>query len=505
MKRITRGADSLEAYYRNLSVSIWQGSLSYSSIPPYHPHISYPEYDLEDLSPYPNPAYEGVRFCLKTLGLDEVNYGTSPWNPLCEIVKTGDTVVIKPNFVSDKHYEDGNIYSVITHPSVIRAIVDYLYKALEGNGRIIIADAPQMDCNFQKLLQKTGLASIQELYFSRYGFELEVLDLRDFWFDGDLSQDIASIVNRHALDGDPLGSVLVNLGKNSAFCGLRNLNKIYGADYNRNETISHHHDDVHEYSVSKTIMNSDVVISLPKLKVHKKVGVTLNTKGLVGIVTNKNCLVHYTIGTPDEGGDQFPSDVLSSKERILIKARKILSDMLLAKKIPKLDRAFESMLKFYRIFFKPWYGTVAYEKAILDNGNWYGNDSAWRMAVDLMHIIFFADSEGGLHDVPQRKIFSIVDGIIGGENNGPLAPDSKFSGVIAAGFNPLATDIACTAIMGFDYRKLKWVEHLLRYQLYTDANRINILGERKFSSALTKQGQYLNFKPHPGWQGYLEL
>jgi hypothetical protein len=148
---------------------------------------------------------------------------------------------------------------------------------------------------------------------------------------------------------------------------------------------------------------------------------------------------------------------------------------------------------------------VASEKAILDAGNWYGNDSAWRMVVDLAHIILFADSNGLLCDIPQRKVFSVVDGIIGGENNGPLTPDAKPSGVVIAGFNPLATDIACTAMMGLNHQKLKWVEYMLHKQFYIDINRINILGEKKLSSALTKPGRYLEFKPHPGWQGHIEL
>ena len=33
-------------------------------------------------------------------------------------------------------------------------------------------------------------------------------------------------------------------------------------------------------------------------------------------------------------------------------------------------------------------------KRLLDAGNWYGNDSAWRMAVDLMKVFLFADRHG---------------------------------------------------------------------------------------------------------------
>jgi uncharacterized protein (DUF362 family) len=98
----------------------------------------------------------------------------------------------------------------------------------------------------------------------------------------------------------------------------------------------------------------------------------------------------------------------------------------------------------------------------------------------------------------------LVDGIIGGENNGPLTPDAKAAGVVVAGFNPLATDIACTAMMGFNYHKLKWVENMLDDQFYVDVDQISILGEQKFLSVITRPGRYLGFQAHPGWQAYLE-
>ena len=422
--------NTLESYYRNPSVSVWQGAVVYSQTPPYHPEANYPEYELGITGAEPNPAYEGVRACLIGLGMDAARFGTRQWNPLREIIQPGDQVVIKPNFVVSKHVRGGNLFAIITHPSVIRAIVDYAYKALSNDGQIIIADSPQMDCNFQELLNATRLASIQELYWEHYRFPINVLDLREFWLEFDLEEQIASVDKRFPLPGDPRGSVLVNLGGKSAFSNRQGLHRIYGADYNRQETIAHHHADVHEYFVSRTVLHSDVLISIPKMKVHKKVGVTLNAKGLVGITTNKNLLVHYTLGTPDQGGDQFPENTLTRRERIIVQSQRYLYDALLARQDPALERVYNSIVKTYRRLVKPWFGGVSPEKRLLDGGNWHGNDSAWRMAVDLMRIAILADKEGTLKETPQRKIFSVVDGIIGGENNGPLVPDRQISGVI---------------------------------------------------------------------------
>ena len=66
--------------------------------------------------------------------------------------------------------------------------------------------------------------------------------------------------------------------------------------------------------ISRTILDADCVINLPKLKTHKKTGVTLCMKNLVGINGNKNWLPHHRLGTPAQGGDQFADD--SVKHRI---------------------------------------------------------------------------------------------------------------------------------------------------------------------------------------------
>jgi uncharacterized protein (DUF362 family) len=169
-----------EEYYKNLLVSIYKGESFYLDLPPFNPHFIYHEYIFKDnISSEPNPAYEAVRNCFRFLKLDIDNFGSCEWNPLRDIINIGDKVVIKPNFVISSHNEGGNLFAIITHPSVIRAVTDYVYKAINGEGEILIADAPQMDCNFNELLEKTKLRSIQELYWEKCKFDINILDLRD--------------------------------------------------------------------------------------------------------------------------------------------------------------------------------------------------------------------------------------------------------------------------------------------------------------------------------------
>src|SRR5581483_2235578 len=54
------------------------------------------------------------------------------------------------------------------------------------------------------------------------------------------------------------------------------------------------------------IIDADVVINLPKLKTHKKAGITCALKNLVGINGNKEYLPHHRVGGLESGGDCYP-------------------------------------------------------------------------------------------------------------------------------------------------------------------------------------------------------
>jgi len=502
---------NLEEIISNLKVSIYHElGVIYPETPPYNPYIAYPEYFLNNVSVKENNVYNAVRNTLFLLGLDKDNFDTPQWNPFKDIVKPTNTVVIKPNFVLSKHNKGGNLFSIITHPSIIRAVVDYAYIALAGKGKIIIADAPQMDCNFKELLKITNLETIKEIYKKELNFDIEIYDLRNFWLDKKGNSKNIYSINRHKLPGDPLGGVLVNLGKQSLFYGVRNYKKFYGADFNREETIKHHHNDIQEYLISKTILSADAVISIPKLKVHKKVGVTLNVKGLVGICVNKNYLVHYTLGTPSEGGDQFPDNVLTLREAMTIKLQRWVCDRFLSRKNAKADFLYRIFKKIGQLFLKPLGFKLSEKKSILDAGNWYGNDSTWRMAVDLLRVFIYADKEGNLQNTPARKMFSLVDGIVGGEGDGPLNPDSKKCDLIIAGFNLCAIDLVCARLMGFDYKKIKILNYILNQKDLSklDINKIRVFGNNNnFENLFNEKNKnkYFNFEPPSGWKGFIEI
>ena len=150
----------------------------YPPKPPFHPGSGYPEYKFGITGP-PNEVYEAVRQVLRLLKLDEENYGSPHWNPFGSLVSPGDTVVIKPNFLWHAHkYFADQFEQVITHGSVIRAIVDYVLLALQGRGKVWITDGPQLDANCDEILRRTGTGDVCDFYKNSTEVPVRFLDLR---------------------------------------------------------------------------------------------------------------------------------------------------------------------------------------------------------------------------------------------------------------------------------------------------------------------------------------
>lgn len=489
------------------SVAIRTERAVYCESAPFHPSDAYPEARFPQRSPEPNAPYAMLRQLFRDMGLDRQHYGAADWNPLGGIVAPGHTVVIKPNFVRHGNERGVDPFAVITHPSILRAIADYVFIALRGEGRIVIADAPQMNCDWNELMRLQRLDAIQEFYSRQFGFPVELYDLRSCGLTDCAQPSYPS--NRVKLPGDPLGSQVINLGKDSLFAGLPSHN-YYGADHDRTETIKHHQGATHEYLVSRTVLAADSLISVPKLKVHKKVGVTLNCKGLVGINTDKNYLIHYRVGTPRMGGDQLP-DQTADADKFLIGLQRWCYDHLLARKTRTGEQVYRAALGGYRKLIKP-IRHVRRNSILRDSGNWHGNDSAWRMTADLIRIAFYADKQGRLRDSPQRRMFSVVDGIMGGELEGPLAPTPVASGALLAGEDFVSVDLAATRLMGFDPTRLKQfapafaADPSLRcdpLQFTVSVNGRTVSGAELLSPDW--ESPLAAFRPHPGWTGTIEV
>lgn len=131
------------------------------------------------------------------------------------------------------------------------------------------------------------------------------------------------------------------------------------------------------------------------------------------------------------------------------------------------------------------------------------------MAVDLLRIFIYADKEGNLKNTPARKMFSLVDGMVGGEGNGPLNPDSKKCSLIVSGFNFCAVDLVCARIMGFDYKKIKILDYILNqkdlFKINVDKIKLSSNDDYKDLFNEKNKNRYFNFKPPIGWKGFIEI
>jgi uncharacterized protein (DUF362 family) len=480
-------------------VEVATEALRYSERPPFAPDTQYPELLFKADSTSPNPSYRSVRELLQILGYDGEHFGTAHWNPLGWLIRPGETVFLKPNMIAHKHTDNDDWEYVITHGSALRAVVDYVYIALKGTGRIVIGDAPQTDSKFDKIIAEMGLPEIKALYAREKNFAIDIVDLRhEHWIDKD-----GIYVDTVPLPGDPQGTIAVDLGRDSLFSEIDGQGKrYYGAYYDVEETNSHHRDGKHQYCISRSPIAADVFISVPKLKTHKKCGLTVNLKGLVGINGNKNWLPHYIFGAPETGGDQFPraSNRGALENWLVVNAKKLLLErnrpvQYLARKSKKLG---------YKLFGR--------NENVVRSGNWHGNDTVWRMSLDLNRILLYANPDATMRPAGQpKRYFSIVDGHYAMEGNGPVAGTLRKTGMMLGGPNPVAVDAACAAVMGFDYRKLPIIARAFddhRYPLAVDQHATidcaSNIERWKGNPAKWNDRDLLNFRPHFAWQGQIE-
>lgn len=413
----------------------------------YRPSICYPEYIFGDfLSSTVNEVYDMVREGLFRMGLDSARYGTKDWNPLGTYIRHGDTVLLKPNFVMHENGSGAGIECLITHPSVIAAVVDYVFIALGGTGKVILGDAPIQDCHWEELLENGGIDAMLAFYKER-GLSIELQDFRN------VKRDVKDGVYADQQQGSSVQhGILVQMGDNSAFAGLpeERLRKMRVTNYDPRIMNRHQAPGVHNYNVSEIVLEADVVISLPKPKTHRFGGITAALKNMVGINANKECLPHHTLGSSAEGGDcyQSSSNTLTEAARHLDARNMFTAD-------GKLQEAAAEWKNYRQLLQK---GQME-EGEKYWNGSWYGNDTIWRTIADLNHILYFADKEGKLQKKPQRKVLIVADMIQGGQRSGPLSPTVAPAGVIAVAEHPLLLDKVLASVMGFDYERIPQLAH----------------------------------------------
>lgn len=472
--------------------------------PPYHPSAAYPEFGAPGgrLSPAlataPNPVFDGVRRLLLSLGLDQASAGTPSWNPLGEWIRPGDRVLIKPNLVRHYHPYGYDCASIVTHGSVLRAICDYALLAAGRHGRIVIADAPLQSCDFAEVVKLAGLDHLSRHYASQ-GIDIPVRDLRLVRTTAERASWFGKVLVQAENPGDPAGYTHVDLGARSAHAETGADSTRYRVTcYDPTRMSRHHGGGRHEYVVANSLLEADVVINVPKLKTHQKAGLTAALKNFVGINGHKDCLPHHIKGAYAEGGDEYRTGNWAKQaDSWLLDAREQTSSTAARKAAAVAHRVLESV----------------HRREGFWQGSWYGNETIARTTIDLNRIVRYAMASGELADQPQRRLFSIVDGVIAGDRDGPLAPSPRPVGVVMAGADPVAVDMAAARVMGFRYRAIPTLRLALdgasgfRLASCEEAAVRMVSSDTRWHGLAPGDptGPSLAFHPHDGWKGHIEL
>lgn len=417
---------------------------------PYHPDEFYPElgnvgYKLELQDK--NEIYAGIREILFEMGLDREHYGTVEWNPFKNLIGEGENVLLKPNLVFHMHPKgDKEMASMVTNAAILRPVIDYVLIATKGKVSITVADAPVQGGDFERVCEIAGVSALQRFYKDK-GIDINVVDMRM----------VRSLLNRmDVLDKRIYQRSVkqyckVDLKDKSELIDVIHKAKRFEiTDYGFGAVKKHHDRTKNEYFIPKEVLEADLFINIPKLKTHRKAGMTCAMKNLVGINGDKTCLAHHTRGTKRSGGDEFSQK--SVKTWLKVRIWTFLKTNWLGIRIASLIKVF--FQKFV------WKGktmkehNMSHAPATFSEGSWYGNDTIWRCVKDLNKIIFYADKSGKMQERKQRNYLCIVDGVLAGEGEGPMEQTTKPFGVVLAGTNPVYVDYVASKLMCYNYKDI---------------------------------------------------
>lgn len=481
----------------------------YCQTPPFHPSEELPEWPFSAQATQDNPAYRGVRRLFHDMGLDAASFGTREWNPLGDMIRPGQTVVLKPNLVT--HFNHGTKHlgltdtdSLVTHGSVVRAVADYAGRAASPGGTLLICDCPLQGTDWAAVVKLTGLDQVVEHLRRAFpSVEVRLVDYRAARADVRGGR----VVRRVVAEPRPEEYIEVDLGTRSLFDTRDNRERGFGvSQYSSRRMRFAHTATVNKYLIPRAVLEADVLINLPKMKTHMKAGVTCALKNLVGINGHKDYLPHFRSGSPRVGGDEYPDGNwwwdLTWK---LVHRDWELDGGPLKSVLGLLGRVCMRV--------SPLFGGFPRHRYELGGGSWSGNDTAWRMVLDVNRALFYYDArKRAVADEPSSHMayLAIVDALVAGEGAGPLSPRPVAAGLLLASYSAVAVDTVATAMMGFDSGLLPMIaraydSHALRLATFLPADvRILDGGESHDVDAYVHARGLVPFSAWIGFRGSIE-
>lgn len=395
-------------------------------------------------SVYPNKALRNVEVLSRCYAVDSI------YCILQDIIKksgydfakyTDSKVLVKPNWVTHYH-KSADAICLTTHPNFILALLKILmsYKPKE----IILGDAPIQGCKWDELITKDFVETVETMS-NASSVPIRIIDFRRTLFSRE-----NNLVDRNSRDIS--NYCIFDLASNSFLEPITSDKPTFRVtNYNPDRLALSHHKGKHLYCIAKEVFDVDYIIALPKAKTHQKTGITNALKLIVGVNGDKDFLPHHRVGGTGFGGDCYPGKNLirRASECILDQANRLIGKMM-----------YKPLSKVSRILWRLSFPADVHHLAAA----WYGNDTTWRMVMDLNVIAKYGKKDGTISEEQQRSILYICDGIIAGQGDGPLNPDPLPLGIVMISENAAQMDRALVAQMGFDLNMIPLVNESLKLE-----------------------------------------
>ena len=263
-----------------------------------------------------------------------------------------------------------------------------------------------------------------------------------------------------------------------------------------------HNLENNKYLIPNSVIQADVVIHMPKLKTHRKAGITCCLKNNIGINGLKNWLPHHRVGSVAEGGDEYLYPNVFKKMYTFF--NEFEDKLVRFKGINPIMNIISMVGAVFYVLYKKFQRDPYYE------GSWWGNNTLWRTILDLNKILLYADKNGQITETPQRNRLYFVDGIISGEKEGPLLPTARKEGLILFGQDPVLIDLAIAELIGFNYKRIPSIFYAFKLtkQQITQFMPEDLLiksNENDWNEKTINTIKHnLSFKPSDGWKGIIE-
>ena len=389
----------------------------------------------------------------------------------------GKKILLKPNWV--KHsYQQFDEICLRTHDDFLIAVLEWVLSKKPAS--VVLGDAPIQGCRWEKVVTATLLNKVETLSL-RYNIPVTIKDFRRVVFD--------TAANNIDVERNPMSAyVIFDVGKKSYLEPItsaeKNLFRV--SQYDPDKFMATHKPGMHKYCITKELFDADIVISLPKVKTHQKTGITAALKNIVGLNGDKDFLPHHRIGGTGMGGDSYPGN---NKLRYWAELALDNANRKKGKQI------YWFWIRLSSLLWKISLPTKQHQPSAA----WFGNDTTWRMVMDLNMIVNYGRADGTLADSPQRFLYSFCDGIVGGQGDGPLRPDPLNLGVVCFTNDSATADVCMADLMGLKVNKMPL---LMAAKSFMPNREVNITLNGKPIQLKELEKFATNALPPPGWENY---